>query len=192
MRKVQLLLITVALVFNGCATMDPAQQIIADLTVPTVIETTETNPLIIALDRLKDNPILTLAVNDSIRTLARIDTWKGRISESDEFDARQCPTRILLGAKNIQGRIEKAKAFAAGFDAIAKGLTDGKFEGAIEPLTVRKWGPPDEVGADQKAEFEATKEEILKDIRGIQRACTNLIPDRDIVRLMKEAAGLMK
>ena len=172
--------------------MDPAQQITADLTVPAATETPDQNPLVTALDRLENNPILTLAVNDSIRTLARIDTWKGRISDSDDFDARQCPTRILLGAKNIKGRIEKVKAFTAGLDAIAKGLTDGKFEGIILPLTVRKWGPPDEVGADQKAEFEATKEDILKDIRGIQRACANLIPDRDIVRLMKDAAGLMK
>ena len=184
------------LMASGCVATTPIDQVKAAIELPTIdpipaeVEAAGVgNFLIKALDKFKNNPLFTLAIEDSKRTLAKVDTWQGRISESDMYDAKACPTRILLAANNLDARIERYKALIQSIDVFNSGLLDGTFTGVILPLTIRKWGPTEEAGADPKAELEAIKISILNDVNGVRRACENIIPDKEIVRLMKEAAA---
>ena len=188
-------ILLLSLALAGCATMDTATQVTntvlpADAQATTTSQKSPAQLAIDALEKFANNPIFTLAVADSQRTLARVDTWKGQISPLDDFAARECPTAIILGAADLQTNVATAKALLTDFDNQVQGVLAGKFTGIIEPLTVLKWGPKGTPGADPKAAINDMRDNFLNRVRTIQRACANIIPDTVLRDLLEQAGGI--
>ena len=187
------ILIGIMAILAGCATMDPAVQVTNTVIPDAAATSTAQTPAqlaIAALEKFANNPIFTLAVADSQRTLARVDSWKGQITPLADFAARECPTAIILGAQDLQTNVATAKALLTDFDIQATALLSGKFTGIIEPLTVAKWGPKGTPGADPRAAINDIRDNFLNRVRTIQRACANLIPDTLMRDLLEQAGGI--
>ncbi len=190
----KLLIPILLLSLAGCATMDPAAKITADLTAVPQIEATDTTPtqtpLADVLDRIANNPLLSAVNNDADATIVWVN--QAGLDPLATFQALACPTAIKLATSSIQQEVAQAKGLLADISGRVSELEAGASPRLILTLTKLRYGPKGTPGSDPAAMLADLKTTMYGQISAVVDSCRQIFPAKQVDVLLKQAAGLVK
>jgi hypothetical protein len=169
----RLVFVIVCSMLTGCAGQTPLQQL-SDV-----------------IGQIPDNAVMAMLEKDCKAALADVDSWKGKISASEELAARSCSTFILAAEVEHRQDIAEMQSIVLSVDSALTGIADGTPMGIVQALVRSKFAPQGAEGADLKPRIDALIARKIKRASGIRNACANLIDDQKLMDLARKVFGGM-
>jgi hypothetical protein len=168
----RLIFVLFCLMFQGCASQTPLQEMTSKM------------------DILKDNILSDALVADAKATLGDIESWRGKIPESDYLSARSCPEYILVAHGEKAAIAAEVQRLMLSADAEFVGLSSGaQSPMIIRRMTAGKYAPQGMAGAAIGPQIKALEARAIKLVSGARNACFNLIDDQLLIKLGMKMFG---
>jgi hypothetical protein len=160
------------LLFAGCTGQSPLQEISSKM------------------DILKDNMISDALVADAKATMGDVESWKGKIPESDYLSAKSCAEYIIVAHDEKVAIIAEIQRLILSADSEFVGLSTGaQSPMIIRRMTAGKYAPQGMKGAAIKPQIEALEARGIKLVSGARNACFNLFDDQLLIKLGMKMFG---
>jgi hypothetical protein len=142
------------------------------------------------LNMVNDNLLSDAFLADAKATLAEVETWKGKIPDSDYLQAQACPQMIIAGHEEKAAMVAQIQALILSADSEITGVATGAVSPMlIKRLTEAKYAPQGAPGADIEVQIKELETRAIKLVSGVRHACGNLIDDKLLIKMGIKATG---